>query len=42
MTLEYRRVLASLAAEDGSLRPDATWDLFARRRPAAPLDGSEA
>ncbi|MFM7535527.1 MAG: Rieske 2Fe-2S domain-containing protein [Acidimicrobiales bacterium] len=35
MTLEYRRVLASLAAEAGPLRPDATWDPFARRNPFA-------
>ena len=25
MTLEYRRILADLAAESGPLRPDATW-----------------
>lgn len=32
MTLEYRRVLAELAAEAGPLRPDATWDPLARPR----------
>lgn len=31
MTVEYRKVLAELAAETGSVRPDSTWDPLARR-----------
>jgi phenylpropionate dioxygenase-like ring-hydroxylating dioxygenase large terminal subunit len=29
MTLEYRKILAELAAENGPIRPDATWDPYA-------------
>lgn len=32
MTLEYRKILAELAAETGTAHPDATWHRFARRR----------
>ncbi len=34
MTLEYRRVLADLAAESGPLRPDTTWHPLLRHRGA--------
>ena len=30
MTLEFRKVIAELAAESGDLRPDSTWDPLAR------------
>jgi len=31
MTVEYRKIIAELAAESGAVRPDSTWDPLARR-----------
>lgn len=40
MTLEYRKVLAELADECGTFRPDSTWDPLAVGQPSA-LDGAQ-
>jgi len=36
MTVEYRKLIAELAAEAGPLRPDSTWDPLARRAGKSP------